>query len=498
MAPLFAFYVLLSRGENCRGRSMKSRGLSREVSGAKTPKTKKLHDRTMGSAPLSLLAFLTTPCSLLQARKSLAHSSQVGYYSRLRSSLPIGCRYKAVPVVIAEKPLFHLQIGGNRLRTRQTLAEPESESPASLSVAMRRPSSSSCLLLPKSPDKREDNEVTSPSSLSVTILSKQKLPTFSCERFYMLSEIEMHAQPNTFLCDLRGGQQAEDNSTQATEETEEEDAASKEPGSPKPAFPPFVLLYVLWRPDMPSDPRTFVETSLLDAVNRIREHVEIVSSLEEASATSALVRSASSGSLVPAASPPRRGSPARDERDKAGAHSSGSSPRNQRQSEAEGPPRPKASLYLVVDRPVPWPSADDETPSPDSGSSRSTESHAAQEELAERLARTVASHPVLRTCLEGITVGISNHERAAPALEACVEAVALGAPDRRRLAAKREAPPATTTAIETDPQKSLLGMVATAPDELLGLQEATVTDAAQVSADTRRKGYLCLGMDQSL
>jgi len=216
---------------------------------------------------------------------------------------------------------------------------------------------------------------------------------------------------------------------------------------------------------MTTDPRTFVETSLLETVNEIQKHVHVVNSLEEESKR-VLVRRSSSGSLT-SSSPTSKGKSTISRRR--------SEPNDQHHElmDETDDTRPKASLYLVVDR-LMTPGQDTDTES----------SHSEQEDLAERLARTVASHPVLRTCTEGITVGVSNHKRAAPALEACVEAVSLGAADRRRFAASLAAAAASelddvATVAASNPQKSLLGIVATVPDELLGLQDATATDAAQ-------------------
>lgn len=80
---------------------------------------------------------------------------------------------------------------------------------------------------------------------------------------------------------------------------------------------------------------------------------------------------------------------------------------------------------------------------------------------AETLARYVAQ--TFRSSLDGITVGVSDHVRAAPGLEACLDAVSVGSQDRRRLSSA---------------EKSLVGLVALHPQDLLGL-EPTKTDAVQ-------------------
>ena len=98
---------------------------------------------------------------------------------------------------------------------------------------------------------------------------------------------------------------------------------------------------------------------------------------------------------------------------------------------------PTCSVYLVIDR-------------------QGTETA-----LAEQLARTASSHPILRQHTEGITVGVASHPRAAPGLEAIVEAILVGNRDRRNLS------------------QSLLGVLSPHPEHLLGLQDPQKTDAAQ-------------------
>ena len=243
-----------------------------------------------------------------------------------------------------------------------------------------------------------------------------------------------------------------------------------------------------------------METYLLEAVTRLREHVELVISISGSSpdeSSRSPLRRASSGSslaLTPPSSPRRLrddseqkdgGTDAAAAAEAKSRSSPSQKPKQQREAGADqSSHQPKVNLYLVVDRLMPSASAAEATTTSSDDNSSHHAAAAREElegELAERLARTIASHPVLRTCTQGITVGISNHRRAAPALEACVEAITWGAPDRRRFVAAAAKATKTNDEKRTndDAQKSLLGIVSTAPDELLGLQDASVTDAAQ-------------------
>lgn len=320
----------------------------------------------------------------------------------------------------------------------------------------------------------------------------------------MLSEIEQQAQSNLWLCDLQAASQQQqlqqhdqDNSTQTTEETEDEqhDAATATATATTTTttlsqatslvLPPFALLYVFWRPDMTDDPAVFVETVLLDAVvHQIQNqaNVQLVNSLQEEQKCKQLRRRSSSGSLLGGADLLQL----QQSRSQEDSNNTNTTAEDGTTTTSK---TNKSSLYLVVDRLMPTP-VEPTAPTPAAATTTADRAYRAEEDRAERLARAVAAHPVLRNDLEGITVGLSNHPRAAPALEACVDAVAVGAPDRRRHCggtAAAAAAAATTSADNDsdnhnhnlDPQKSLLGVVALGPEDLLGLQDANVTDAAQ-------------------
>jgi hypothetical protein len=119
---------------------------------------------------------------------------------------------------------------------------------------------------------------------------------------------------------------------------------------------------------------------------------------------------------------------------------------------------PTSHLYLVVDIAV---SPDNET-----DVDARQRQFQVKEHTAERLARHLAQCKDFRSLVDGITVGTSNHVRAAPGLEACVDAFMNGAGHRRRHSSSGNT-------------KSNVGLVALNPDDLLGLQDERVTDAAQ-------------------
>jgi hypothetical protein len=268
------------------------------------------------------------------------------------------------------------------------------------------------------------------------------------ERFFMLSELEVKAHSTLFLCDL--DVEDETHGTHETEDTSTESVDAIGNDQPQPDFPPFVLLYLLWKPDMTSSAETFAQSTILETVTRLESLADIVNSIEEAKTLRGRIsRPSSSNNLNGGAA--------------AVTIDHGS--------------KKNCSVYLIVDRVAP--------PEPklwwslDAGKAASARErhHQLQVDLAEELARKVAADPKLRHLCEGITVGVSNHERAAPGLEACVNATCIGEKDRRK---EHEANPQKVSST-----KSLIGLMAVQPDECLGLQAGDVTDAAQDVLQTR-------------
>ena len=228
------------------------------------------------------------------------------------------------------------------------------------------------MLKPKS--LKEDGE-----SLSVTVLNTLQLPSYSTERFYMLSEIELRAHSTLFLCDYDCDQ---------TEETVESTGSDHSLHS-EPKFPPFCVLYILWKPQMVSSAKAFAEGMIQDYVQKIK----------------------SSSSTT--------------------------------------------KIYLLVEILVPEGHMDDDP--------AKRRRYHAQVDLAQTLARRVARTVELRTFIEGITIGVANHVRAAPGLDVAMEAVSIGSKTRRRY---------------NNNSRSIIGVISYHPDDLLGLADSE-TDAAQ-------------------
>lgn len=450
---------------------------------------------------------------------------------------------------------------------------------------MRRPGSSSCLLLPKGSTSYDEGDAStaaagaeasldgalSPNSLttilSVTIINKEKLPTYSSERFFLLSEVEVHAQPTTFLIadhddsdflvDENNTHSTAQNSDEDDDDDDEEDdnnnehefatgrtssnvlltnesrladfriavpitttatnrrAAATDGNNsngagnlPSLLLPNYILLYLLWRPSDGNDPLLFLETRILDAVGRLRDRVTLAKNQAAATAagseffpsTTTTAANANDKRLT-ATTTASDGGPTSSPEEYPNNLANGCTRKDSHVSTSSD--NQEASLYIVVDRLMPTslsePHAHTTTAETSSDISNMNTSmhhhHAEQEDLAERLARSVASNPLLRLYSQGITVGVSNHVRAAPALEACVQAIAVGATDRRRhgqqttktnllseysspmqLQQKQEPPGRDAS---SPVSSSLLGIVGLTPADLLGLQDVTVTDAAQ-------------------
>jgi hypothetical protein len=196
--------------------------------------------------------------------------------------------------------------------------------------------------------------------------------------------------------------------------------------------------------------KIFAETTVLETVTRIESLVDIVNSTEEAKTLRGrMVRS-------PASNGENGGSDT---------------------AALDNGTKRTCSVYLIVDRVVPpekqqWWSLDAAK-----AASARERFHQVQLDLAEQLARKVAADPKLRHLCEGITVGVSDHERAAPGIEACVNAVSIGEKDRRK---EKQAHPQKVA--DTN---SLIGVMAVQPDDCMGLQSGDVTDSAQGVLQTR-------------
>jgi hypothetical protein len=348
--------------------------------------------------------------------------------------------------------------------------------------------------------------------LSVTILNVEQLPAYASERFYVLSELELNGHSTVFLYDEEEEEEEECDETQETEESSQTSTPEDLPGGPTTtatatttipggdvSLAPFLILYLLWRPEM--DAREFVETILSKAIDKLETLTDIMPTKDERLPGS-LNRSSSRLSLGASFSElgttdaSRNSSGQRTTTIRNGDSnetgvgldlktSTSSSSQQQSSSQTTTPFGIKQStfvstddvagskLYLVVERVCPVLGVGDSAAATASagtnyedGPEEAKQRHyQVQVDLAEHLSRMVASHPYLRTVCEGITVGVSNHVRAAPGLDACMDGVLVGAKDRRKYA--------------SNDSKGCMGLVACSSEDFLGLEQNAEADAVQ-------------------
>ena len=143
---------------------------------------------------------------------------------------------------------------------------------------MRRSGSSSCMLRPK--ESMDSMDVSGQDQqLSVTMISREELPSYSTERFFMLSEFHLNSHSMRFISDLEKSVEI----TPDTVETVPTASTSfmEEFNSETEAFPPYLLVYVLWRPDMTTSVHNFTDSVIVSAVTRVQSHVDIALSDED-------------------------------------------------------------------------------------------------------------------------------------------------------------------------------------------------------------------------
>jgi hypothetical protein len=313
------------------------------------------------------------------------------------------------------------------------------------------------------------------SSFSVTIVNNIPLPSYSPERYYMLSEIEHHAHSTLFLCDYesppqnysQGIQQStmisenipssdDSNVTEiATERKNDNDkqqpqSLQQEPSvtTPMHDVPSDILLYILWNPEtMESNTEAFTKGLIQQSVRKLQHLLMTAQKSSSSTVTSSRIYLVVEYLRTQTA-----------ESDSTKASSS-------HRSMLPTLSTLKASLstdhiHKILDKHhhpidnVHSPQEDDDDPENDITSIQ---------RRAEQLARSVAMH--LREDLQGVLVGISNHIRAAPGLEQILEVVSWGSKDRRRYAIS-----STSSVSSSSYPKSKIGIVAVHPDDLIGFQ----------------------------
>jgi len=290
----------------------------------------------------------------------------------------------------------------------------------------------------------------------------------------MQSELQVHANSVHFLCDV-------------PKNTSSISSDNKSNAAP-PAFPPSIILYLLWKPNTYPTPRSFADGPLSECVRQC-----LLANGEEAPDTEL-----EDARTSPRTSPysPRRQSfeqqlsvEAREEMRKksdpldafvnldygndgskgresaseihGGIADSNLSEKYSQTQQQKNQKEQITKIYVVVDRISPsdmdeslngfgeLPSFPDIVSSSTSNESNkqvqpirkpSQSTSTAQQQLnqqnneirtAEKLARAVASSSFLRSRIDGISIGITSDARAAPGLEACMDTVERGAKERR-------------------------------------------------------------------
>ena len=287
----------------------------------------------------------------------------------------------------------------------------------------------------------------------------------------MLSELQLKAHSLLFLRDLFP--RAYDDETNITNPTDAsstsssisnasaDDAQHAVHATRKLGLPPFIILYLLWRPDSDhfDSPRLYAKHVIQPAIQQILS-LQTTSEGSENSNTD----SSSSLSLFP--------------------------------------------IYLAVDRLAP--------PDKSMNADQMDAYRKEQINLTEQLIRVVASgngsgnnhshnmntdatsqeqqqenqasttEAQLRTHIDGMVVGLSSDFRAAPALETCMDAILVGDAERRTFSnsnrtsrkAKR-LPIIIRNGRELEATRSCIGIVTEYPDDLTGLDPVGETDAVQ-------------------
>ena len=349
---------------------------------------------------------------------------------------------------------------------------------------LKRVGSSKCL---QQQDRKRTNEQQSQSGVrTVTLVNTEDLPSYSTERYYVLSEIEMKAHSIQFLSTLaeNDGYSRHLNDDDSDDKTQELSLSSHsledhginvdesahqtlrhERNSPKAALPPSVLLYLLWRPDcIYNTPSSYAEFVIQPAVRSLMNvyNCPLPDDNQEL-----------------------------DQTDK----NNGISNLN------------KPCIYVVIDRIV-MPNNMGQIREDIENEDDFTLQQQIQLEqkkkdelvIAEELIRKVSmdSEMKLRHIIKGITVGLSDNVRAAPGLEICMDAIVVGDSERRRFHAKQKRSSTSkrnaTTVQDTcwkfeQSNRSSIGLIAEYTDDLTGLDPAQETDAVQTGLNLHVRSF---------
>lgn len=369
------------------------------------------------------------------------------------------------------------------------------------------------------------------SQMSITMVTTTRLPPYSVERYYMLSEIEQHGNAVLFMDDF-------DDNDEVDDSCESSDLKSCNNGSTKTTSKnkniEHIILYMIWHPNMYHSPKAFAQAIEVDICKVLKYYGVKIPFFE----------SESKQLLSPPNSPlprQRRAKIKAAAQDSYNAYRPGSDTSNgsfyDDYDEYEN-----VRIHLVIDKISPKPQpimvhqvvsyennvsfdeeehgsdADDDDEYSDNNEDEmlskdlmqnlrereETEKKALKQQqeedeiemrrnaeeshhkveinIAEKLARTLTMSKTLRNVLQGVTIGITTEIRAAPALEAVLKCVQYGMKERRRLARKFGTDDVLAN-IQMNKRKSQTSAAATAhshelsPQEIL--QKSSITIIAQ-------------------
>ena len=346
---------------------------------------------------------------------------------------------------------------------------------------------------------------------TVTLLNVEDLPSFSTERYYMLSEIEMKVHSVHFLSDLYGhdnNNEVEDDditqdlSTSSHSLPNDQDmnystlqssvgasdsgvsAGSLNDDDTNPScnlhLPPCLILYLLWRPDcIYETPSAYAENVIQPSIKQIMELYDCP-----------------------------LGEGIKDDDSYISNNKNLTDPYDMKQDREEMSRKHSLpSIYIIVDRIVlsnhmdqikEGRETDDELTDNEDFTIHDQniqhEKKQLQIDIAETLIRKVStdSSLKLRQVIHGISVGLSDNIRAAPGLELCMDAILVGDAERRRFSnrwkknVKKKSNTSDKTVDQTEilwkmdqPNRSSIGIFTEYSDDLTGLDPMQETDAAQ-------------------
>ena len=390
---------------------------------------------------------------------------------------------------------------------------------------MRRSGSSSCMLRSRESLSAADLDESQNMNLSVTMITSKRLPTYSVERYYMLSEIEQAAQSVMFLNDnyseevhMQDGNKLEinngngnarkynaydiyDNASNPSNFDEKNRMCQLKKENQH------VILYLLWQPNMYHSTNalsTMIELNIEKVLHIFGEKLYSDSSPQDKSdsntSSSTMSKNVEHTTNAPfktkihlaidRISPPVR------------FNSHDNTKNRSDEMIANGLDAPYIELNDTKNVPLQQENNtkqcdeklcnseynqkfnDDE----DNSFQSSAESHHAVEiKVVESLARALAVSKTIRSVIEGVTIGVTTEVRAAPALECVLKSLVYGSKERRHLVLQGQRlnhdfkidKNSNNPIKYQDISKSPIHIVSQSLDDMIGLDATRETDAVQ-------------------